>query len=101
LIGAFFGRTTDRQVKSEIVVLITTYIISPEEQMIYEAKSDMVERAQESHRDKRTSFEKLLVDEKMFDKVQGRGEDDSIQIMKRGQAPPSLDEDESNKVTED
>ena len=83
LIGTFFSRTNDRVSKTEIIILITPYIILPEDEMIYAEKVDKVRKAQEIHQRKRTAVEKLFYPEKMFDKVHKTGKDGDIQIRKR------------------
>jgi Flp pilus assembly secretin CpaC len=88
LIGSFFGRTEDKEAKSEIIILITPYVVSPDEKMIYEAKKKIVERAEASHQDKRTTVEKLFYHEKMFDKIQGKDEGNALGIQKRGKISP-------------
>jgi type II secretory pathway component GspD/PulD (secretin) len=95
LIGAFFSRTNDRVSKHEIIILITPYIISPEDEMIYAEKVDKVQKAKEIHHRKRTTVEKLFYPEKIFDKVYKTGKDGDIQIRKR-RGPSSLPEKDTS-----
>ena len=83
LIGTFFGRTEDKVVKNEIIVIITPYIVSPEEQMIKQEKVDIVKRAEESHDKKENTFKKLFSQERMFEEIQGTGDTGDFEIHNR------------------
>ena len=83
LIGTFFGRTEDKVVKNEIIVIITPYIVSPEEQMIKQEKVNIVKRAEESHEEKESTFKKLFTQDRMFEKIQGEGDTGDFEIQNR------------------
>jgi type IV pilus assembly protein PilQ len=83
LIGTFFGRTEDKVVKNEIIVIITPYIVSPEEQMIKQEKVNIVKRAEESHDKKESTFQKLFSQDRMFEKIQGTGDTGDFEIHNR------------------
>ena len=83
LIGAFFGRTEDQVAKNEIIVIITPYIISPEEQMIKQEKVDIVKRAEEAHDDKQNTFDKLFSQKRMYEQIQGAGDREAFAIKNR------------------
>jgi type IV pilus secretin PilQ/predicted competence protein len=83
LIGIFFGRTEDKVAKNEIIVIITPYIISPEEQMIKQEKVDIVKRAEDAHDDKQTTVEKLFSQKRMFEEIQGAGDREDFTIENR------------------
>ena len=100
LIGFFFSRTKDMVSKHEIIVLITPYIISPEDEMIYAEKVAKVDKAQEIHRRKRTTAGKLIYPEKIFDKVYKTGKDGNIKIRKRRGSPSLPGKGESSRDTD-
>ena len=83
LIGTFFGRTEDKVVKNEIIVIITPYIVSPEEQMIKQEKVNIVKRAEESHDKKENTFNKLFSQERMFETIKGTGDTGEFVIENR------------------
>ena len=88
LIGTFFGRTEDKVAKNEIIVIITPYIISPEEQMIKQEKVNIVKRAEEEHDKKETAFEKLFLENRMYEKIHGKENEDGFTIKSRNAISP-------------
>lgn len=100
LVGTFFSRTEDKEAKSEIIILITPYIISPEEEMIYAEKNDIIKRSEEDHQQKRSTVEKLFSREKLFEKIQGVDGNGKIQIKKRSEFSSQPHKNEMNPEVE-
>ncbi len=71
LLGTAFGRTEDRETKTEIVILITPHIVTSENKQMFAESINKIERAEESHQKERNTLEKLVIAEKMYAKVQG------------------------------
>jgi type IV pilus assembly protein PilQ len=78
LLGTFFGKTIDRAAKSEIVILITPYIVSPENQPIHAAQAATVSRAEKVLHEKENTAEKLFITKKMYEKVRRYDSLDSL-----------------------
>ena len=83
LVGTFFGRTEDKVAKNEIIVIITPYIVSPEERMTKQEKVEIVERAEEVHDKDESTFRKLFSQERMYETIQGTGDRKEFEIKDR------------------
>jgi len=83
LIGTFFGRTEDKVSKNEIVVIITPYLISPDQKMAKQEKVNIVKRAEEAHDKKETTFGKLFGGGRPYEKIHGEEDEDGFTITNR------------------